>query len=123
MRYSFPDAIIVVALAAAFVGYFYLKHRARQQRLELIHAERLVAMDKGIPLPELPIDPPPTGRGPLDPAQFVFPGIVLTVFGAGTMIAFAFTAWTRPLWLLPLPLALIGVGMLLYSFLPTDRAR
>jgi hypothetical protein len=123
MGHSIGEGIIAIALAAAFVGYFYLKHRSRQLRLELIHAERLAAMDKGIPLPELPIDPPPAGRGPLDPAQFVFPGIVLTVFGGGTMIAFAFTAWTRPIWLLPLPLALIGVGMLLYSFLPTDRAR
>jgi len=38
---------------AAFIGYRYLKHREGQRRLELIHAERLAAMDKGIPLPVL----------------------------------------------------------------------
>ena len=54
MGHSIGDGVIVSALAVAFVGYFYLKHRARQHRLELIHAERLAAMDKGIPLPELP---------------------------------------------------------------------
>jgi hypothetical protein len=123
MGHSIGDGIIVVALAAAFIGYFYLQHRARQHRLELIHAERLAAMDKSIPLPELPIDPPPPGRGPVEPSQFLFPGIGLTAFAGGTMIAFAFTPWTRPAWLLPLPLALLGVGMLLYTLLPTDRER
>ena len=59
MGHSIGDGIIVVALAAAFVGYFYMKHRERQRRLELIHQERLVAMDKGVPLPEIPVDPVP----------------------------------------------------------------
>ena len=40
-----------------FLGYFYFKHAERPRRLEIIHAERLAAMDKGIPLPELPLDP------------------------------------------------------------------
>jgi hypothetical protein len=124
MGHSIGDGVIVIGLAVAFVGYFYLKHLGRQRRMELIHAERLAAMDKGIPLPELPIDPPPENGGrPVEPATMLFPGIVVTALGAGTMVAFAYTQWTRPIWLLPLPLAFIGVGMLLYSFLPTDRER
>ena len=48
----------VVALAAIAIAYLYFKHRERQRRLEVIHQERVAAMDKGIPLPELAIDPP-----------------------------------------------------------------
>ena len=80
-------------------------------------------MDKGIPLPELPLDPPPDPVSPPLGAFMLFPGIVVTALGVGTMIAFAFTEATRDVWLLPLPLALLGAGMLLYSFLPTDRER
>jgi hypothetical protein len=120
---SIGAGIIVAALVALLLGHAYLKHRARLRRLELIHAERLAAMDKGIPLPELPLDPPPDDPArPPDGSLMLFPGMVLTVLGAGMMIAFGFTEFLRPVWLLPLPLALIGVGMLLYSFLPTDRA-
>ena len=52
------DGLIVASLAAAFVAYCYFKHVERRRRLELVHQERLAAMDKGIPLPELPLDPP-----------------------------------------------------------------
>ena len=44
----------VVALAAAFLGYFYLTHLDRRRRLEIVHEKRLAAMEKGIPLPEQP---------------------------------------------------------------------
>jgi hypothetical protein len=60
MTHSVGDGIIVAALAAVFIAYFYFKHKTRLRRLELIHQERLAAMDKGIPLPELPDRP--TGR-------------------------------------------------------------
>ena len=67
MGHSAGDAIIVAAIAAAIVAYLYFKHVERRRRLEIIHQERLAAMEKGIPLPELPIDPPkvprPTIRG------------------------------------------------------------
>jgi hypothetical protein len=34
----------------------YLTYRERQRRLEVLHQERIVAMEKGIPLPELPLE-------------------------------------------------------------------
>ena len=58
MGHSIGDGLIVVALAAIAIAYLYFKHRERQRRLEVIHQERVAAMDKGIPLPELAIDPP-----------------------------------------------------------------
>ena len=123
MGHSIGDALIVAALAAAFVGYFYFKHQERLRRLEIIHAERLAAMDKGIPLPELPLDPPVPEKGPPRPEVPLILGIFLTSFGVGTMIALAIAVDKRSYWAAPLPIALMGVGLLLYSFLSNDTAR
>ena len=58
MGHSFGDGVIVAAIAAALVAYLYFQHVERRRRLEIVHQERLAAMDKGIPLPEFPLDPP-----------------------------------------------------------------
>jgi hypothetical protein len=57
MSYSVGDAIVSLALAAGIVGYVYVKHESRRKRLEMMHQERLAAMEKGIPLPEFPLEP------------------------------------------------------------------
>lgn len=122
MGHSIGDGIIVTALAAAFVGYIYLKFLERQRRLEILHQERLAAMDKGIPLPELPIDPPAAHHTP-DPRVILMLGIVLAGFGAGSMIALSFVHGKHTYWPLPLPMVFMGVGMLLFYFLAADRER
>jgi hypothetical protein len=122
MGHSIGDGIIVLALAAAFLGYFYLKHLERQRRLEIVHQERLAAMDKGIPLPELPIDPPRV-QAPPDPRIPLILGIVLLAVGGGAMAAFSLVSGDsiHMFWPMPLPLALVGVGLMLYYFLAQNR--
>jgi hypothetical protein len=121
---SIGDGIVVVALAALLFGYLYLKYREKQNRLEVIHLERLAAMDKGIPLPELPIDPPIAQKRP-DPHIPLILGMVLLTFGAGSMIALALisSVENRAYWPLPLPLAMVGLGLMLYYFLAANRER
>ena len=118
--HSIGDGIIVAALAGAFIAYFYFKHLERQRRLEIIHAERLAAMDKGIPLPELPLDPVNLPRLP-DPHAPLLHGIVWTTLGSGAMIAswLLMRSTEHPTWLwpLPLPLVLLGLGLMLYYFI------
>jgi Domain of unknown function (DUF6249) len=135
MGHSLGDGIIVVALAAAFLGYVYMKHAERQRRLEIVHQERLAAMEKGIPLPELPIDPPRVEKGPNPQATLVH-GIVWTALGIGSMIALAIngphadllgsngSSWSfSSLWAFPLPFVFLGLGLVLYYFLAAERAR
>ena len=124
MGHSIGDGIVTLALAAAFLGYFYFKFRAKQHRLDIIHQERLAAMDKGIPLPELPIDPPEAIRRP-DPRVPLILGIVLLAVGGGSMIALHFVAEMARggFWTLPLPVALVGLGLMLYHFLAGTRER
>jgi len=48
MSSTIGDGMVALALAAGIVGYNYVKDRTRRKRLEIIHQERLVAMEKGI---------------------------------------------------------------------------
>ena len=124
MGQTFGDGIVAIAMAAAFLGWYYFKHRATMRRLEILHQERTAAMEKGIPLPELPLDPP---KAP-DPHTGNIPlilGILLLSLGAGLMIALRLIPEfsIQMFWPLPLPFALAGAGLLLYHFLSTEGRR
>ena len=124
MATTIGDGISVVALSAAFLGYYYLKHQERARRLEVLHQERLQAMDKGIPLPELELDPPSANRPP-DPHIPLILGMILFAFGAGSMIALRLvqSAGLSAFWPIPLPVALMGAGLMLYYFLGAKQDR
>jgi hypothetical protein len=122
-HYTIADALIVIALTAGFLGYQYLKRREKQRRLDIIHAERLAAIDKGIPLPEVPIDPPPSAwRRPPDPKTPLAIGIVLTAFGIGAMLMLAIVSPGQPFWAVPLPVAMMGLGLILFYRLSVPSA-
>ena len=125
MSYTVGDGAVVLALAAGVVGYVYVKHESRRKRLEIIHQERLVAMEKGIPLPEFPLEP---ARNPdvSDPTNVIpILGTVLLSLSVGTMIVLYRTleATERGLWVSPLPFAFLGVGLLAFHFLKRDASR
>ncbi len=56
MSATIGDGMTALALAGGIVGYLYLKSQTRQKKIEVIHQERMVAMEKGIPLPEFPLE-------------------------------------------------------------------
>ena len=125
MGHTVGDGIIVAALAAALVAYLYFRHIERQRRLEIVHQERLAAMERGIPLPELPLDPPRVPTPP-DPRAPLIHGIVWSALGGGGMLALRLIGWqpnALVLWPLPLPIALLGIGLILYYALASERAR
>jgi hypothetical protein len=107
--------VIIIAAAFAFVARVYFSHQERKRRLEILHEERLAAIEKGIPLPELPLDPPTVGA-PQDAPFSLFPGIALLTFGVGSMVAFLMTRELADYWMLPLPFVFMGVGFILYHF-------
>jgi len=116
MGHTVGDGIIVAALAAALVAYLYFRHIERQRRLEIAHQERLMAMEKGIPLPEFPLDPPKVPTPP-DPRDTLIHGIVWLALGGGAMLTLRLIgpqANAPILWPLPLPIALLGIGLILY---------
>jgi hypothetical protein len=124
MSYTVGDGTVVLALAAGFVGYIYLKQQSRMKRLEIIHQERLVAMEKGIPLPEFPLEPAQNPRVP-DPTVLPILGTVLLSLSVGTMIVLYRTLdpAQHGFWVSPLPFAFLGVGLLAFHFLKRDAGR
>ena len=125
MGYTSAEAQIVTSLAFAFVAWLYFRHTDRQRRLEVLHKERMTAMEKGIPLPELPFDAPKTHK-PADPRAPLLHGIIWLALGAGAMAMFStghLFPHAPPLWPLPLPLMFLGFGLILYYLLGSHRSR
>ena len=82
-------------------------------------------MEKGIPLPELPLDPISVPKPP-DPRAPLLHGIVWSALGGGGMLAlhlFVPQPSGSVLWPLALPLLFLGLGLILYYALASDRAR
>ena len=110
---SIGDGIVVLALAAAFLGYIYLKFREKQRYLDILHKERLAAIEKDIPLPELPIEPLFVKTStPPDFRVMLIIGIVLLCFGLGSMLMLWLLPGFHSYWPAPLPVAFIGGGLI-----------
>ena len=122
MSYTIGDGMVTFALAGSIIGYLYMKHQSRQKRIEIIHQERMAAMEKGIPLPELPLEPARERRPP-DPTVLPILGTVLLSLSVGTMIVLALIleAPSHGFWVSPLPFTFLGVGLIAFHFLKGQR--
>ena len=117
MSYTVGDGTVTFALVAGVVGCLYVRHLDRRQRLEIIHQERMAAMEKGIPLPEFPLEPVREHRR--DPNVLPILGTVLFSLSVGAMIVLYRTldADSRSFWITPLPFAFLGAGLFAYHLL------
>ncbi len=124
MSYTIGDGMVTLALAASLIGYLYMRHQSRQKRIEIIHQERMAAMEKGIPLPEFPLEPTRERRPP-DPTVVPILGTVLLSLSVGTMIVLALTleAPSHAFWVAPLPFTFLGVGLIAYHYLLAKSRR
>lgn len=122
MSYTIGDGLVSIALAGGIVGYLYITHRTRQQRLDIIHQERLIAMEKGIPLPEFPLEPE---KKEPDPTVLPIMGVVFVTLSIGAMVVLYLNlpAPTHSLWVAPLPLAFLGAGLAAFHFLKGPARR
>jgi hypothetical protein len=124
MNYTIGDGMVALALAGGIVGYLYVTHRTRQQRIDIIHQERMAAMEKGIPLPEFPLEPAQEHH---PPGPYVLPilGTVLLSLSAGAMIMLylILPAASLRFWVTPLPFAFLGVGLIAFYFLKAETGR
>lgn len=127
-----PGALLaltwVFGWAIVVLIFMYLRNKKRQKTLELIHKERLAAMEKGIPMPEWP-DYDINGKGILaeslrsgrsqNPKASLGAGAILVMTGAGICLAFylAGIADLRQIWSVGLILVFTGIGLFIHYFL------
>ena len=124
MGYSIGDGMVTLALAGGIVGYYYIKTVGQQKKMEIIHQERMAAMEKGIPLPEFPLEPQEPWVKP-NPDVLPILGIVLSTLSIGTMIVLGLTLDrdSRAFWVTPLPFCFLGVGLFAFSLLKRGSGR
>lgn len=124
MSATIGDGMVTLALAAGIVGYLRLKYQTRQKRLEIIHQERLTAMEKGIPLPELPLDPM-NEHSPGEALVIPILGMVLLTLSVGAMVVLYLNlpAPSHQFWVAPLPIAFLGIGFVTLHLLKITPGR
>jgi len=121
----------VFGWAIIILIFMYLRNKKRQKTIELIHKERMAAMEKGIPMPEWPdydingkssLIEDLRGRRSQNPKAHLGAGALLVMIGAGICLAFylAGIADLRLLWPLGLIVVFIGIGLFIYYFLTKE---
>jgi Domain of unknown function (DUF6249) len=121
------EGALALAVVLAFIwGRQYLKLRKRHEEREMLHRERLLAMEKGIPLPEFPTLAEEPSGSLLDymsgsmkdviPKLTLGCGLILIFGGAGMVAAFLIApdSELHKAWSVGLIPAFIGVGFILY---------
>ena len=116
-------------LTAAF--FLVIRHQNIHRyriRLELIQKERLIAMEKGIPMPELPDydnghRPPAVKRDWFQPRQILGLAFILIFGGIGTTIGMLLAGdpELNQRWSMGMIPAFVGVGLVLH-YLVTRRS-
>jgi len=120
--------VVPLGICAVFVFLGYIDYRGKRRRLEMLHQERLAAIERGIPLPELPElgPPPPRPAGPKGehPNAALATGIILLFGGLGGVGALALVPAQElhRYWSTPLPLAMVGFGLVLFHYLTKKSA-
>jgi Domain of unknown function (DUF6249) len=113
---------------------WHLRASRRARRQELLHKERMMAMEKGIPLPELPIEDEPARR-PLvteligsiriNPRWPLGIGALFVMVGIGISAALALSqeAEQNRVWSVGLIPMFFGLGLMLHYALtrPSER--
>jgi cytochrome c-type biogenesis protein CcmH/NrfF len=122
-------AEIVIMFAWVF-GWFVLCiagavlwHRSNRRRREMMHQERMTALEKGVPLPEVEDARWRRFTRERSPQGTLQGAIVLIFLGVGGMAGFGLSPseQLRVFWTLPLPLVFLGLGLLLYYGLTRKR--
>lgn len=109
---------------------FYLFHREKTKRrlhvFDLIHKERMQAIEKGLPYPELPPyaveDEEQHGHSvskPISPRKVTGMAIIIILAGAGALTALIISQdkYLQSLWSMGLIPIFLGVGLLLYAWI------
>lgn len=123
----------VFVWAIFFLIVYAIKSSRRQKKLELIHKERMIAMEKGIPLPELPDYDTPHKKSvwaesfrtyatsnPRTPLGF---GAICIMLGIGTSLALFLSGedYHQRIWSFGLIGIFFGLGLFLHYFLTKNR--
>jgi hypothetical protein len=128
--YAALGAVWVFGFAAVLLIAWHMRNKRRLEKLQIIHEERMKAMEKGIPLPEFPELEETEGNSivgkalasnieakPWNPRWPLGVGALLITGGLGTTVAMRLSedyGFHNELWPFGLVAVFMGVGMFLF---------
>ena len=114
--------IWILAWAVIIVAAFHLRAKRRERRLEMRHKERMAAIEKGVPIPELNWE---DGHGRVNPKWPLGVGAILMMIGIGIVAALIISPdeHLHPMWSMGLIWVFAGVGFMAYHELTKERGR
>jgi hypothetical protein len=118
--------IWVFGWAAFFLIWHYIRMRRRQAIVEMLHRERMFAMEKGLPCPDYPAEMDAPGhawRRPLNPRWPLGIGALSICVGLGASLAMRLSgdAYHQQVWPFGLVGVFFGVGLFLHYALTRRR--
>ncbi|MBM3789232.1 MAG: hypothetical protein FJW35_02655 [Acidobacteria bacterium] len=123
--YSAMGMAWVLSWAVILLVAWHLQSKRRQRKEEWIHQERMKAMEKGIPLPELPALEENGARktriwnDPVNPRWLLGAAALLITGGFGTSLALYLSgeAYHNRVWPFGLIGVFLGIGLVLHYWL------
>jgi hypothetical protein len=113
-----PILGVIFSVGLPMVGlivWITLNYRKRRRLMELYHAERMAAIERGMELPPLEIDLI-DGRSRRPPRSALLPGLVWFFAGLGLLLAlFGGDDYDIPLFFAAIPVG-VGIAYLIYYF-------
>ena len=100
--------------------WIVLNYQRRRRFMELHHAERMAAIERGMELPPLPTDMIDGGRK--RPHSTLLPGLVWTFVGLAIVIGMALVDGRNAPWFVVLVPLAVGLAYLLYYFIEGRKA-
>lgn len=128
----FPTEPVVAGLiwvfgwAAFFLIWYHLRTKRRQQMIEIVHRERMMAMEKGTTLPPYPESfegPKKTSLMPLNPRWPLGVGAFCIMVGLGAALSMKLSGdpYHQQVWPFGYMGVFIGVGLFLHYALTRPR--
>ncbi|MDI6697483.1 MAG: DUF6249 domain-containing protein [Candidatus Saccharicenans sp.] len=126
LSWSNPLIVIlwVFGWAAFVLIIIWINQRKRQKVLDLIHKERLAAIEKGLPYPEWPdYHINGEGKNQENPKGTLGAGIILAMIGIGMTLMFYLWPSLRILWPVGLVIVFTGLGVMISFFVTRGKEK
>lgn len=109
-----PELIVFLALIGLVIVVFFLF--ARNYKLQLMHRERMVALEKGVALPPFPVE------RPWSPRVYLLRGLIWSLVGAALVICLLGLATTSRRPATPSDIAFEAKRLSDYAGIPREEA-
>jgi hypothetical protein len=128
MEISWSNPLIVILWVFGWAAFaliiILINHRKKQKVLELIHKERMAAIEKGLPYPEWPeLEVNGEVKGKENPRGSLGAGIILMMIGVGISLTFYLWSAVRVVWPVGLIIVFTGIGVIISYFLTREKEK